>query len=393
MSRELRMPSLGADMEAATLVQWNVRPGDRVRHGSVVAAVETEKGVIDIEAFDEGIVERLVVEPGARVAVGAPLALLEGEAAGMPAAPAAASAALAPAVASPPSSVPSPQPALQPPPQAARRGHPVSPAARARAAGLGVDLAQVRGSGPRGAVTLQDVEAAAAAAPVAARDARQAMRGAIAASMSRSKREIPHYYLQLALDFGPAQKWLEVYNAERPVPERILPAALLVKATARVAAELPGFNGRYGARGFEPSAAVHAGVAIALRGGGLVAPAVMDAAAKPLDVLMRDLAALAGRVRAGRMRSGEFAAATITVNSLGEEGVDTLLPIIQPPQVAIVAFGSVLERPWVVAGRVEVRPVMNVALAADHRVTDGRDGARFLARIRDRLAAPEELLA
>jgi pyruvate dehydrogenase E2 component (dihydrolipoamide acetyltransferase) len=258
-----------------------------------------------------------------------------------------------------------------------------------------VDLAQVRGTGPRGAVTLADVEALAAAGKAApgtrAVDARAAMRRAIAASMTRSKREIPHYYLQLALDFLPAQRWLETYNAARPVPERLLPAALLIKATARAAAELPGFSGYHGEQGFEPAAAVHAGVAIALRGGGLVAPAIMDAAGKSLAALMQDLTALVGRVRSGRMRSGEFAAATITINSLGEEGVDTLLPIIQPPQVAIVAFGSVLQRPWAVDGRVEVRPVMQVALAADHRVTDGRDGARFLARIRDLLSDPEGL--
>lgn len=386
------MPSLGADMEAATLVQWNVRPGDRVHPGSIVAAVETEKGVIDVEAFEGGVVEKLLVEPGTRVPVGAPLLLLEGvaTAVAMPVAapaPAAGDVAVAEDAAvarAPPGARPE-----------AERTQRVSPAARAQAARLGVALARVRGSGAGGVVTLADVEAAAAvAAPLpGAGDGRAAMRRAIAASMSRSKREIPHYYLQLALDFAPARQWLEDYNATRPVPERILPAALLVKATARAALEVPGFNGWYGAAGFEPAAAVHAGVAIALRGGGLVAPAIMDAGSKPLAAVMQDLAALATRVRAGRMRSGEFAAATITINNLGEEGIDTLLPIIQPPQVAIVAFGSVLERPWAVAGRVEVRPVMNVALAADHRVTDGREGARFLARLRERLADPSGLLA
>lgn len=365
MSRELRMPSLGADMEAATLVQWKVRPGDAVRKGAVIAVVETEKGLIDVEAFDEGVIERLLVEPGTRVAVGALLLRLAGE------------APLAPA----------------------GRTRRVSPAARARAARLGVDLARVRGTGPQGVVTLADVDVgttgapapAGAAAAAGGGDARRAMRRAIAASMSRAKREIPHYYLQLALDFTAARQWLETYNAARPVPERLLPAALLIKATARAAAEMPGFNGWYTADGFAPAPAVHAGVAIALRGGGLVAPAILDADTRPLAVVMQELTALVGRVRAGHLRSGEFAAASITINSLGEEGVDTLLPIIHPPQVAIIAFGSVLERAWAVAGRVEARPVMNVALAADHRVSDGRDGARFLARIRDLLADPEGL--
>jgi pyruvate dehydrogenase E2 component (dihydrolipoamide acetyltransferase) len=388
------MPSLGAEMEAATLVQWRVKPGDTVRKGDVVAAVETEKGIIDIEAFEGGVVERLEVQPGTRVAVGAPLALFAGAAG--PAAPSAPSAPAAPPVV-----VPVATAALPPLSPAAGRGRRVSPAARAHAVQLGVDLAQVTGSGPQGTVTLQDVEALAATgkpaapaappAPAAAAAARAAMRHAIAVAMSRSKREIPHYYLQLTLDFLPARSWLEAYNAARPPPQRLLPAVLLIKAAARAAADLPGFSGYFDAEGFQQAQAVHAGVAIAQRGGGLVAPAIMDAGQKPLATLMQDLQALVGRVRTGRMRSGEFSSATITINSLGEEGVDALFPIIQPPQVAIVGFGSVLERPWVVDGRIEARPVLNVTLAADHRVTDGRDGARFLARIRDLLARPAEL--
>jgi pyruvate dehydrogenase E2 component (dihydrolipoamide acetyltransferase) len=352
------MPSLGADMEAGTLVEWRVGPGSRVRRGDIMALVETEKGVIDIESFEEGVVERLAVEPGARVPVGTVLALFEGEAA-----------------------------------PAARAGR-ASPAARAKAAALGIDLAAVRGSGPQGVVTLEDVEHAAArvAAPQAAgRPAREAVRHAVAASMSRSKREIPHYYLRLAMDFGRATDWLERHNLALPVPERILAPVLLIKATARAAAASEGFNGHFGGNGFEPSKAVHVGVAIALRGGGLVAPAILEADQKPLPALMRDLQDLVSRVRGGRMRGSEISAATITVTSLGDEGVDVVYPVIHPPQVAIVGFGSVLVRPWVVGDRVEPRPVMDLSLAADHRVTDGRLGARFLARIRDALSRPEEL--
>jgi pyruvate dehydrogenase E2 component (dihydrolipoamide acetyltransferase) len=352
------MPSLGADMEGGTLVEWRVRPGSRIRRGDVVALVETEKGIIDIESFEEGIVERLIVEPGTRVPVGAPLALLEGEAEE---------------------------------PQRARR---VSPAARAKAAALGIDLAPIAGSGPQGVVTLEDVERAAAGAVApkpAALPAREAMRHAIAASMSRSKREIPHYYLQLAMDFGPAASWLEQYNQSRPVPDRLLSSVLLIKATARAAAACAGFNGHYGPNGFEPSKSVHVGVAIALRSGGLVAPAILDADQKPLAAIMRELAELVGRVRSGHMRSSEVASATLTVTSLGEEGADVVYPIIHPPQVAIVGFGSIFTRPWVVDGDIEPRPVINLSLAADHRVTDGRRGAGFLAHIRDALSRPEEL--
>jgi pyruvate dehydrogenase E2 component (dihydrolipoyllysine-residue acetyltransferase) len=425
------MPSLGADMEDGTLVEWRIGPGTHVHRGDVVALVETQKGIIDVESFEEGIVERLSVPPGTRVPVGTPLALLEGQptiAAAGATAPVTAEAAHvttgaahttaeAAARASPPFELaPTPsarlrgaEPAVAPVAPGAARGarlKRVSPAARARAAVLGIDLADVQGSGPQGVVTLQDVEhiaapkvqpAGAEARPAAAlpaqatASARAGMRTAIAAAMSRSKREIPHYYLQLSMDFRPTASWLEAFNASRPVPERVLTAVLLLKAVARAAAEKPGFNGYFGAGGFEPAASVHLGVAIALRGGGLVAPAILEADRKPITTIMRELQDLVGRVRAGHMRSSEISSATLTVTSLGDEGVDTLYPIIYPPQVAIVGFGSVIERPWIVDGQLRPRPVLSLTLAADHRVTDGRQGAQFLARVRDWLSKPGEL--
>jgi pyruvate dehydrogenase E2 component (dihydrolipoyllysine-residue acetyltransferase) len=397
------MPSLGADMEAGTLVEWRVQPGSRVHRGDVVALVETEKGIIDIESFEEGVIKVLSVQPGTRVPVGTPLALFEGEPAAKTigdarvvaeAAPPLPTAPPAPAVPVSVGAEPSARsaPVTKPTVGRARR---VSPAARARAAAAGVDLAAVQGTGPQGVITLQDVERAAAttsrggAPPTSA--GRAGIRNAIAASMSRAKREIPHYYLQLAMDFHAAASWLEAFNQTRPVPERVLTSVLLIKAAARAAAEKPGFNGYFGPAGFEPATSVHLGVAIALRGGGLVAPAILDANQKPITTIMRELQDLVGRVRAGHMRSTEIGSATLTVTSLGDEGADAVYPIIYPPQVAIVGFGSVLERPWVVEGRVEARPVLNLTLAADHRVTDGRQGAQFLARIRDWLSRPGDL--
>jgi pyruvate dehydrogenase E2 component (dihydrolipoamide acetyltransferase) len=266
-----------------------------------------------------------------------------------------------------------------------------------RAKALGVDLTTLQGAGPHGTITLQDVEraaqslASAVAAPADITEARAGIRNAIAASMSRGKREIPHYYLQLTMDFTPAMSWLAQYNETRPPPERLLPGVLMIKAVARAAAEKPGFNGYFNPGGFEPSRAIHTGVAIALRGGGLVAPALFDANEKPLAVLMRELQDLVTRVRKGHMRSSEVSSATITITSLGDEGADMVLPIIYPPQVAIVGFGSVVERPWVIEGRIEARSVLTLTLAADHRVTDGRQGAQFLAKVRDALTRPAEL--
>ena len=380
------MPSLGADMEDGTLTEWRVQPGSAIHRGQVVALVETAKGIIDIESFEDAVVERLLVEPGATVPVGAPLALLAGEAtavaAGPPgpvsaAAPAVAPAAVAAAPAAAPSSTAAAAPAV------ARSSGRVSPAARALAAKLGVDVAALKGSGPEGAVGLADVQAAASP--------RAGMRVAIGAALGRSKREIPHYYIQHSMDFTPAANWLADYNAPRPVPERLLPMALLIRAVARAAAERPGFNGYYQNQSFAAAAAVHLGVAIALRGGGLVAPAILDAGGKSPAELMGELQQLVARVRGGHMRSGELSAGTITVTSLGEEGVEALLPIIYPPQVAIVGFGSPLVRPWVVDGQVAVRTVLHISLAADHRVSDGRQGAQFVMHIAELLSRPGEL--
>lgn len=209
--------------------------------------------------------------------------------------------------------------------------------------------------------------------------------------MSRSKREIPHYYVQLTMDFSAPSAWLAAWNARHPPAERLINAVLLVKAVARAACEWPGFNGYFTERGFEPAAQVNIGMAIALRGGGVVAPALLDADRKPLAGLMQELRELVERARSGHLRSGETASATLTVTNLGDEGIDALLPIIHPPQVAMLGFGSVLERPWAIEGRIEARPVLGMSLAADHRVTDGRQGAQFLAHIREALSKPEEL--
>jgi pyruvate dehydrogenase E2 component (dihydrolipoamide acetyltransferase) len=217
------------------------------------------------------------------------------------------------------------------------------------------------------------------------------MREAIAAAMSRSKREIPHYYLATTADVTATTDWLAAHNASVGVTERLLFAALLVKAIALACRELPGFSGFHRDGRYEESPAVHVGVAVALRGGGLVAPAIMDTTDKPLALLMEEFRALVTRARAGRLRASELAAPTIILTSLGEASVDTVFPIIQPPQVAIVGAGAVVARPWVVEGQVMPRQVLTLSLGADHRVTDGRLGAQFLARIVAKLADPGSL--
>ena len=217
------------------------------------------------------------------------------------------------------------------------------------------------------------------------------MREAIAAAMARSKREIPHYYLQTHVELDRALRWLEAENQKRPVTERVLPAALLLKATALALTEVPELNGTYQDGTFTPSKSVHLGVAVSLKGGGLIAPAILDAEALPLPQLMAKLADLVARARGGGLKSSELGGGTVTVTNLGDLGVESVLGVIYPPQVAIVGLGKVFERPWVNEGRVEVRRVVSISLSADHRVSDGHRGGLFLTALERLLQAPEKL--
>ena len=387
------MPSLGADMEAGTLLEWYVKPGETVKRGDLVARVDTSKAEIEVEIFQDGVIDELVVPVGVRVPVGTVLATLH------------------PVGVDVAASVGAPAPAPVPAAAGANHRLRVSPLARRVAEQRGVDLATIRGSGPNGAITKADVERGATApvpapAPPAAPavppavatppppepvDRQAAMRAAIGALMARSKREIPHYYLQQAIDMSRAIEWLHETNLQRPVNDRLLPSALLLSAVARAAAEMPEMNGFWIDGAFSPGSGVHLGVAISLRGGGLIAPALHDADRKSLAEIMAGVRDLVQRARTGRLRSSEMSDPTLTVTNLGEHGVDLVHGVIYPPQVALVGFGAVRDRPWAVGGMLGVRPTVVATLAADHRASDGHTGSRLVTLIDRQLQKPETL--
>jgi pyruvate dehydrogenase E2 component (dihydrolipoamide acetyltransferase) len=360
------MPSMGADMDAGTVVEWRVGPGDAVQRGAIVALVETDKADIEIESFQAGVIEEILVPAGERVPVGTPLARLgtgapSGDGAGG-----------------------RPRPVR------------VSPRARRLAERLGVDPAAVTGTGAGGSVTAADVERAAAAAapapPSAEReDRRAALRAATAALMARSKREIPHYYLGTHVDVTGTAAWIEEHNRDRPPAERILLAAALVRAVALAAAEVPEMNGHWRDDRLVLSREVDLALGIALRGGGLVAPVIPDVGSRSLEEVMAAMRDLVRRARGGALRAEEVGEGTITVTNLGDLGVETVYGVIMPPQVALVGFGAPLERPWAVDGMIGVRRVLHVTLSADHRASDGHRGAAFLAALADHLVRPEAL--
>jgi len=422
---EFRMPSMGADMEAATLVEWKVEPGDRVRHGDIIAEIETEKGDIDVEVFEDGVVAEILVEPGKKLPVGALMARIREEGEDIPAdaAPAGGNGAESPHADEPELTVARPK---EPPPTSPPRRHVrASPLARRVAADLGINLSEVTGSGPQGAIQRADVERAAqrqappeaptppeqeppeepptaeapaeeapteeAPAPETQAPSPKRMRQAIAKAMARSNREIPHYFLETPISMQRAFQWLEAENEDRSVQERLLPVALLLRAVIRALDDVAALNGYWRNDQHEPQEAIHLGVAISLRQGGLVIPAIRNADQKTADELMQALDDLITRARSGRLRSSELTEATITVTNLGDLGVETVHGMIYPPQVALVGFGKITERPWAEDGMLGVRPVVTATLAGDHRATDGRQGAKFLDAINEHLQHPDEL--
>lgn len=409
------MPSLGSDMEDGTLVEWVKLPGDNVQRGDVIAVVETQKGAIEIEVFESGVLETQLVDIGTCVPVGTVLARISNDVVGLSEPnvesveqvelqATAKSEALAAAtewidegpigkddsldedVHDLPVSDPVQRSDVQ------RRR--ITPAAYRLASELGLDVTQLQSTGPEGAVVLSDVkratEAVSAKDPVESPSPLEGMRSAISAAMARSKREIPHYYLAHSIDLTQAQRWLRDINVDRLPEERIVMSALLLKAVALSLSKYSEFNGFYENAKFSQASAVHAGMAINLRGGGLVAPAIHDTDKLDLDTVMMRMRSLVERVRMGRYTARELSDPTITVSSLGDRGVNSLLGVIYPPQVAIVGFGTPALRPHVNDdGALEAGLLVDVTLAADHRVSDGHRGALFLRSIQKHLESPE----
>ncbi len=434
---EFTMPSLGADMDEGTLLEWLVKPGEAVHKGDVIAVVDTAKSAIDVEVFEDGVVAQLLVEPGTVVPVGTPLARIEtaGETAPVeqPIAPPVV-ADVRPEPAPPPALTPpirhllhqygldpadvpgtgkngqirrkdvlaaagesaagGPAPAAVPPPAArAPVPPPATPAARPRITPRARRLARQRGVDVAALTATHDIVTGAVVGSAPKRvpvDRTAAMRAATAALMSRAAREIPHYYVVSTIDMTATLDWLRERNAAVKPRERVLPAVLFLRAAVVAATKVPDLNGHWDDQ-FHPAPGVDLGVAVATRSGGLVTPRIVGAQDLDLTALMSHLADLVKRAKAGRLKASELQPGSITVSSLADGGPDALYGVIYPPQVALLGVGSVTQRPWVTDGEVVVRSAVTVTLAADHRATDGRTGARFLDEFAHAVTHPEEL--
>jgi pyruvate dehydrogenase E2 component (dihydrolipoamide acetyltransferase) len=376
------MPSLGADMESAVLMEWKVKEGESVSKGDIIAEVETSKGVIEIEVFEDGVIEKLLVKEETDCAVGTPLAVIRSK-----------EQEVEEKESQEFKIDESPQKVLEPEEKKTdekvfKQRIKISPAARKKAKELGVELSEVQGD--KKEIHLRDIESETV--PKKSEHPASGMRQAIAKAMSLSNAQIPHYYLSSSINMSPALKWLEEVNRNRAIQERILPAALLIQAVVYALKEVPELNGFWRNDALEISKEINPGIAIALRKEGLITPAILNANELNLDGTMKSLSNLIERTRSGKLRNSEITEQTITITNLGDLGAESVFGVIYPPQVALVGFGRIMNAPWAEGDTLSVRKVLQATIAGDHRATDGRIGGKFLDKLNQILQIPQELL-
>jgi pyruvate dehydrogenase E2 component (dihydrolipoamide acetyltransferase) len=396
MKYAVTMPSLGADMDEGKLLEWHIKPGDVIKKGDLIAAVETQKAAVDIESFRAGTVTELVGKIDDVIRVGSTIAWMD--IAEDNAADAATVSLIAPVVF--PSVPLSPAPEL---PQVASHRLRVSPAARRLAEKNGIDLATIHGTGHEGAIELQDIESVLVAKitpvavprePVEKSASTSSMinvREAIARAMSRSKREIPHYYLQSQFNIDALVAWLDNRNSTQPPEERLFMPAVLMRAVVLALQTNPDMNGYYENGVFQRSTDIHLGITVALKPSGVMTPAIIDAQSMTLPELNTAFADLVQRARVGKLRNREMTDGTVTVTNVGDLGADSVTGVIFPPQVSLVGFGRVRKAPVLDGNSVRSGFVIDTSLSADHRVTDGLAGSKMLNTIGRLLVQPDLL--
>jgi pyruvate dehydrogenase E2 component (dihydrolipoamide acetyltransferase) len=409
MAEIITMPKMGFDMQEGTLVQWVKQVGDTVNAGDVVAVIESDKANVEVTSFKSGVVRRLLAEVGAVVPVGQPIAIV-----GAPDEDISQLAAGEPAAAA---TLPAPEVApAAPAGEEAAAGEegrtPASPLARRMAGEMGVDLASVRGSGPGGRVTKEDVEAyqrarerapvpagAPPPAPVAPPGAEEyvveratPMRLTIARRMMQSKQQVPHFYLSAEVDMDAALALRQQLNNMLPEEEQLTLNDLIVKASAVALKQFPRLNAAYAGEEVHLYSRVNIGIAVAHEQG-LVVTVIKDCDRLSLGQLSRQAREQIRRARQGRMQAEDMVGGTFTISNLGMYGIEEFLAIINPPQAAALAAGQARRVPVVsAAGQVVPGTRMKITVSADHRVTDGAEAALFVKAVKAALEQPMKLV-
>jgi len=440
MPISIEMPKLSDTMTEGTLVKWLKKVGDKVEMGDVLAEIETDKATMEMEAFDDGTLAEIHVQEGEKVAVGQQIAVLAlpGEKPGAAPAPAAGKAKSAKAAGAPAAlakTAPPPAALAQPSVEApAESGTPTtgervkaSPLARRIAAQRGVDLSRIKGSGPGGRITQNDVLAAEPTAAVTSaapkRPAPKApagtpapavaqviptipagpndrvvplsgMRRVIAERLVASKTTVPHFYLQIEADAEPLLKLRAEINATAEADGRgkITVNDLVLKAVAAAIARVPKVNAAWAGDSIIEYAAVHLSVAVAVEDG-LVTPVLRDVTSKSLREISEAVKDLAVRARTKKLKPEEYQGGTFTLSNLGSQGIESFFAIVNPPQAAILSVGAIVKKPVVnAAGQVVAGQRIALGLSCDHRVVDGALGSQFLAELRGFIENPALML-
>ncbi len=416
MASRVVMPKLSDTMEEGKILRWLKQEGDRVETGQTLAEVETDKATVEMEAYTNGVIRKIVAAPGDTVKIGALIAVIG--------APDEDVSALLETPAPAPSRVTPPQAASRQPasafeatagkPQATPRepasafeataGKPqaaggralrASPLALRMAAESGINLGALQGTGPQGRVIKRDIEAALAAAAAPAPPAAQpvgdvqefelsSMRRTIAKRLVQSKAPVPHFYL--TVDAAVDRLW-EAYRALREENYPISLNDVIIKAAAVALRRHPEMNASFAGDHVKQYSHVHIGVAVAIDDG-LITPVIRDADTKSLADIASEAKALAERARSRRLQPNEYTGATFSISNLGMMGIDEFSAIINPPEAAILAVGAVREVPVVEGGQVKAGRRMKLTLSVDHRVADGAQAARFLGTLRRMLENP-----
>jgi pyruvate dehydrogenase E2 component (dihydrolipoamide acetyltransferase) len=395
VATDIILPSLGFDMTEGKLVRWLKQEGERVEKGQAIAEIETEKANVEIESAASGILAKIVVPPGQTVPVGTVIGVIAepGEKIAEEPAPA------AEAPEAPPPAEEARWEEAAPPPEVRVKA---SPVARKMAKEAGIDLSQIKGTGPGGRVMERDVQAAVEARPAPPRPAApppppgeavplSRMRQAIARRMAESKRTAPHFYVTVEIAMDEAMKVREQLNALAPEAEKVSVNDLVVAAAARTLTRFPELNASYRDGSLEMHARINIGIAVALEEG-LISPVLRDADKKTLRTIAAESKSLSERARSGKLRSDDMGPGTFTISNLGMFDVDEFIAIINPPEAAILAVGAVARRPAAVGDEIRIASLMKVTLSVDHRVADGARAGRFIQEFKSLLENPVNLL-
>lgn len=378
MATAVIMPQVGQDIETATIVDWIKKENDPIQKGDIIATVESEKAAFDVEAYESGVLLKILYKEGDEVRVLTPIAYI-----GQPGEKVATDAPTTDSPSTPAADNIAPSIAE---PICEHRGPVASPAARRLAREKGIDLKTVTGTGPGGRITKEDVLNAAES--TIGPEAEEVipfspLRAKIAERLTHSKQTIPHFILFADIDMTEANTWRKQFNESQGV--KITVTDMIVKAVASTLCEFPHMNAHVAYNKIILKKAVNIGVAVSVTDG-LAVPVITEANTKTLIQISQESRKNTEAIRKGKLLSNSIG--SFTVSNLGMHAVDMFVPIINPPECAILALGQAVEKPAVVNGALCIRHIMTATLACDHRAVDGTDAARFMETIKHHLEVP-----